>query len=84
MEVPLLEAGERLAELVVAAQSGERVVITERGQPVVELVPFGKSGGIDFDRLASACARLGIEEDVTGWPAEFDEPALSRRVLGAG
>ena len=84
MEVPLLEAGDRLAELVVAAQNGERVVITENGEPVVELVPSDKSGGIDFDRLASACARLGIEEDGTGWPSEFDDSALSRRVLGAG
>ena len=82
METPLREAKARLSELVVAAQSGERVVITKHGEPTVELVRYRKSGGIDFDKLASTCERLGIEEDVTGWPAEFDDPALSRRVLG--
>ena len=41
-----------------------------------------QSGGIDFDKLASTCERLGIEEDESGWPEEFDAPALSRRALG--
>ena len=45
-------------------------------------VPYRKSGGIDFDKLASTCERLGIEEDESGWPEEFDAPALSRRALG--
>ena len=82
METPLREEKARLSELVVAAYSGERVVITKHGEPTVELVRYRKSGGIDFDKLASACERLGIEGDETGWPAEFDDPALSRRVLG--
>ena len=82
METPLREAKARLSELVVAAYGGERVVITKHGEPTVELVRYRKSGGIDFDRLASTCERLGIEEDSTGWPDEFDDPALSRQVLG--
>ena len=82
METPLREAKARLSELVVAAYGGERVVITKHGEPTVELVRYRKSGGIDFDKLASTCERLGIERDEKGWPAEFDDPVLSRRVLG--
>ena len=82
MEIPLREAKARLSELVVAAQSGERVVITKHGEPTVELVRYRKSGGIDFDKLDSTSERLGIERDEKGWPADFDDPVLSRRVLG--
>ncbi len=81
METPLREAKARLSELVAAAYGGERVVITKHGEPTVELVRYRKSGGIDFDKLASTCERLGVQAD-EGWPAEFDDPALSRRVLG--
>ncbi len=67
------EAKARLLELVAAAQGGERVVITKHGEPAVELVRSRRSGGIDFDKLDSACARLGIEGDERGWPADFDD-----------
>ncbi len=82
MELALREAKARFSELVVAAQRGERVVITKHGEPTVELVRYRKSGGIDFDKLDSASERLGVERDEAGWPAEFDDPALSRQVLG--
>ena len=82
MELALREAQARLAELVAAALDGERVVITKHGEPVVELVPFRRTGGIDLDKLESACLRLGIKGSERGWPADFDDPALSRRILG--
>ena len=82
MEFALREAKARFSELVAAAQNGERVVITKHGEPAVELVRFRRSGGIDFDKLNAACLRLGIEGDHKGWPADSDDPAFSRRVLG--
>ena len=82
MEIGLLEAKERLDEIVATAQSGERVVITERGEPVVEVVRCRRAGGIDFGKLEASCQRLGIADDEEGWLAEFDDPAFSRRVLG--
>ena len=82
METPLREAKARLSELVAAAYGGERVVITKHGEPTVELVRYRKSGGIDFDKLDAACERLGVEQDEEGWPAEFDDPEFSRKVLG--
>lgn len=82
MELALREAKARLSELVTAAQNGERVVITKHGDPVVELVRFQHKGGIDFDKLESAHRRLGLPDDMEEWPAEFDDPAFSRQVLG--
>ena len=38
MELPISVAKPRLSELIAAAQRGERVVITKRGEPAVELV----------------------------------------------
>ena len=41
MQVNILEAKNRLSQLVRAAQAGEDVVIANRGEPVVRLVPTG-------------------------------------------
>ncbi|MEQ1931086.1 MAG: type II toxin-antitoxin system prevent-host-death family antitoxin [Parvularculaceae bacterium] len=81
MKIALREAKARLSELVAAAESGERVIITKHGEPAVELVRFPRRGGIDFERLQATRRRLGIE-DGPPWPAEFDDPAFSRKVLG--
>ena len=48
----------------------------------VELVRFRKRGGIDFDKLDQERHRIGIGDDATEWPEEFDDPAFSRKVLG--
>lgn len=82
MELALHEAKARLSELVAAARKGERVIITKHGRPAVELVRCDEAGGIDFDKLAAARRRLGIRGDGERWPAEFDDPAFSRHVLG--
>ena len=39
MQVNILEAKNRLSQLIKAAQAGEEVVIANRGEPVVRLVP---------------------------------------------
>ena len=88
MQVAISAAKPRLSELVAAAERGDRVVITKRGEPAVELVacPQRKRGGIDFERLEATCKRLGIEQDppevAKEMIAAFHDPALSREVLG--
>lgn len=82
MELAVREAKARLSELIAAARNGERVIITRHGQPAAELVRCDRRGGIDFDKLEAARRRLGIEGDGEGWPEQFNDPALSRRVLG--
>ncbi len=89
MELAISAAKPRLSELIAAAQRGERVVITRRGEPAAELVACPKrkrGGGIDFERLEGTCKRLGIEQDppevAEKMIAAFHDPALSRKVLG--
>ncbi len=42
VKVNVLEAKNRLSQLIKAAQAGEEVVIANRGEPVVRLVPVRK------------------------------------------
>lgn len=82
MEIALREAKARLSALVTAAQNGERVVITKRGEPAVEIVQCRGRGGIDFDKLAAARKFVGLAGDGERWPQEFNDPAFSRQLLG--
>ena len=88
MELAITAAKPRLSELIAAAQRGERVVITKRGEPAVELVacPKKRRGGLDLKKLREAAVRAGIEqvsaEEARKMIAEFDDPAFSREVLG--
>ena len=89
MQLAISAAKPRLSELVAAAQRGDRVVITKRGEPAVELVacPQRKRGGaINFKRLAETKRRLGIVDDPPEFAKEmieaFHDPAFSRQVLG--
>ena len=88
MELAITEAKARLSELVSAAQSGERVVITRHGEPAVELVGCRKrrKGGIDWEKWDADCRRLGFRdappEEVEAMLAALEDSALSRRVLG--
>jgi prevent-host-death family protein len=43
MKINVLEAKNRLSELIRAAQAGEDIVIANRGEPVVRLVPISKN-----------------------------------------
>ena len=92
MEVAISAAKPRLSALVAAAQRGERVVITKRGEPAVELVacPGGhveeKPRGDFFARLDAVRQRLGITamppEEARAFRAALHDSALSRRLLG--
>ena len=77
-EYALDEAKVRLAEIVSAAERGERVVITKDGEPAVQLVRCErkKNRGFDWDKLNANRRRLGIEDASAGgsrrqWMAAF-------------
>lgn len=90
MELAITAAKPRLSELIAAAQRGERVVITKRGEPAVELVacpkPREKPKGDFFARVKEARERLGIKDvppdEAREFRAALFDTALSRRVLG--
>lgn len=82
MKVSVREAKARFSELVNAAQSGERVVVTKHGRSVVEIKAIAGQGGIDFEKLDELRREMGIVDSDQEWPAEFDDPEFSREVLG--
>jgi len=71
MQVNILEAKNKLSQLVKRAQAGEEVVIANRGVPVARLVPAEKP--------ASAEPPLGSAERILGWLAKHPMPEYNRR-----
>lgn len=68
MQVNILEAKNRLSELIRSARSGEDVVIANRGEPVVRLVPV--------DAIE---AGPGSGRDILAWLDRHPLPAHARR-----
>jgi len=82
MELSIREAKARFTEAAAAAARGERVVVTKHGQPFVELVRARPAGGMDFEKAEIVRRELGLDKVTEDLPADFDDPAFSRRVLG--
>jgi prevent-host-death family protein len=70
VEVNILEAKNRLSQLVKAAQAGEDVVIANRGEPVAWLVPAGPAPQIK--------ANAGSARAILNWLKRQNLPAYAR------
>lgn len=85
MKMSVREARAQFATALAAVEKGESVTITKNGKAVAELgPPKPKKGGLDWDKLREASKKSGLDKynDEDLWPAEFDDPAYSRAVLG--
>jgi len=82
MELSIREAKARFAEAAAAAARGERVVVTKHGRPFVELVSVRRVSGMDFEKAAIVRRDLGLDGLTVSLPANFDDPAFSRQVIG--
>jgi prevent-host-death family protein len=71
MQVNILEARNRLSQLVKAAQAGEEVVIANRGEPVVRLVPAAPASVAKTD--------AGSSRAILDWLESHPLPAYARR-----
>ena len=74
MQVNILEAKNRLSQLVKAAQAGEEVVIANRGEPVARLVPAGPA--------PQAKTNAGSGRAILDWLKSHTLPAYARRSSG--
>jgi antitoxin (DNA-binding transcriptional repressor) of toxin-antitoxin stability system len=82
MELSIREAKARLAEATVAPARGQRVVVIRHGRPFVELVSAESTFGMDFEKAAIIRRTLGLDGLKVDLPPNFDDPAVSRQVLG--
>ena len=74
-EVSLREANQNFSACVAEVEAGERLVLTRRGEPVAEIVPYtGKK--LDPEREAAWQEMKAIMEaglDLGGTPFTYDE-----------
>lgn len=83
MEMSVREAKAQFSAAIAAAEAGESVVVTRHGKPVATIVAFvAQPAGIDWAEAARIRKRLGIEPVGDDWLEAFNDPALSRAVLG--
>ena len=73
MQVNILEAKNRLSELVRSAQAGEDVVIANRGVPVARIVAVGA-----FSTAANA-VESGPQDSVVDWLERNPLPTHAKR-----
>jgi prevent-host-death family protein len=71
--VSIRDAKNRLTELARTVESGETIVVTRNGRPVLDLVPHKPHRGLRLEALAEFKKRNGINRSVTSMPADFDE-----------
>ena len=88
MEMSVREARANFAAALAAAENGERVTITKNGKAVAEIGPPAAQPdkAWDWNDLDVIQAELAIATPAypldDAWRIEFDDPALSRSVLG--
>ncbi len=71
MQENILEAKNRLSQLVKSAQAGEEVIIANRGEPVARLVAVGK--------VQVAAPDVGSARRILDWLASHPLPTYARR-----
>jgi len=71
MQVNILEAKNRLSQLIKSAQRGEEVVIANRGEPVARLVPT--------DKPSSTAGETGKGRAILDWLTAHPLPDYARR-----
>jgi prevent-host-death family protein len=71
MQVNILEAKNRLSELIKCTLAGEEVIIANRGQPVVRLVPA--------DVNLNSTAAQGTGHDILNWLKVHQVPDYLKR-----
>ena len=74
MEVGIRQAKIDLSKLVKSVLQGEKVVITNHGKPIVELVPAPRKG-------RSANRGYGSLRDVLNLPPGWDSPEAEEELL---
>lgn len=75
--VTLLEAKDRLPELVRAAEAGETIILTRDGEPVAEITAMSaKKLSLEqrLEALAEYKKKHGIERFIEYIPEDFDDP----------
>ena len=72
--VSMKEAKNRLTEHARRVEAGARVTITRNGEPVLDLVPHVKKGGLDLEAGRRFLAARGLTSAIRWIADDFDDP----------
>jgi prevent-host-death family protein len=72
--VSIKDGKNRFPELVREAEGGKVVTVTRNGQPVCEIVPLKKKGGINWEAGERFLRELGISDPFPYVAPDFDDP----------
>jgi prevent-host-death family protein len=72
--VSIKQAKDQLTALARRVEKGETVTVTRNGEPIIDLVPHRKKGGINWEALAEFKRQRGIDRIFGEIPEDFDEP----------
>lgn len=80
MQVNIVDAKNRLSQIIQSALSGEEVVIANRGSPVVRLVPVDQERGPDVSQsLGQWLAENPLPQHLRGTDKSIDESIEDQR-----
>lgn len=71
--VAIRDMKNRLTELVREVEDGEVIVVTRNGQPVADLVPHKKRGGLNLEAGRASLRAKGVVNPVPFIADDFDE-----------
>jgi prevent-host-death family protein len=72
--VSIKDGKNRFPELVREAEGGKVVTVTRNGQPVCEIVPLKKRGGVNWEAGERFLRERGIDNLFSYVAPDFDEP----------
>ncbi len=72
--VSMRDAKNHLTALAREVEAGETIVVTRNGQPVFDLVPHRRRGGLNFAAGQAYLAAKGITDPLPFIAQDFDAP----------
>lgn len=79
--IPIKDAKNRLTELARRVESGETIVVTRNGRPVLDMVPHQPAGKLDLSAVDRFKKEHRLKEIVASISGEFDEPLVDDFLL---
>jgi prevent-host-death family protein len=72
--IAIEDAEKRLADLARRVEQGETIVLTRNGQPIADIVPHKRAGGLDLEGGRRFLAERGVKKLITYIAPDFDDP----------
>jgi prevent-host-death family protein len=72
--VSIKQAKNEFTQLARKAEAGETITVTRNGQPVCDIVPHKKKGGIDWKAGERFLRERGIDKLFSYVAPDFDDP----------